>query len=172
VARLAGRADIAEGLLDRSLVAALGDAGQLVGRGVELLADAPGFVEVLEELRLQAGLVAQLLGGGVGAEQRAHARVGDGGDDIGGRGDLGLVERLLAVDDLGLDLAHVPGHELVARLAGFDHLFRLHLRLDGGACQQRCGSAQHQCFHVHSSDSGGWRPRPPGGQTIPLRLPA
>src|SRR3546814_217518 len=162
VAGLAAAADIAEGLLDRGFVAFRCDLGELVGGGGEVATDAPSFVEILEELRLQASRLAQLFGGGVRAVQAAHAGVCDGGDGIGSGSYLGLVVGLLAIDYLGLDLAHVPGRELVACLAGFDHLFRLHLRLDGSAGQQGGGhGACHQCFHGNSLSILGYRrPRP------------
>jgi len=168
VAGLAAAADIAEGFLDGGLITFRCNLGELVGGGGELAADAPGFVEILEELRLQASRLAQLLGRGIRAVEAAHAGIGDGGDGIGGGGHLGLVVGLVAVDYLGLDLAHVPRHELVAGLAGFDHLFRFHLRLDGSAGQQGGGhGACHQCFHGNSLSILGCRRLCRSRATIP-----
>src|SRR5690606_13523712 len=88
VAGFARAADVTEGLLDRGLIAVGGHAGELVGGDSEIAADLPGLVPVLEELGLDAGLVAQLLGGGLRAVERAHAGVGGGRDGVGGGCDL------------------------------------------------------------------------------------
>ena len=65
MAGLAAAADVAEGLLDRGLIAFCGDLGELVGGGGEVAADLTGFVEVLEELRFQTSRLAQLFGRGI-----------------------------------------------------------------------------------------------------------
>ena len=149
VAGLAALPDLAEGGLGGRLIAAGGDAGQLVGGFDEVLADLAGLIQVVEERRLQAGLLAELFAGGFRAVQRAHAGIGNRRDGLGGGSHLGLVVGHAALDDLRLDLAHVPGHERITGLAEFDLLFRLELCLAGQADQQHGGAqaAHRQCFH-------------------------
>jgi len=78
---------------------------------------------LLEELGLDTSfLVADVLFG-ARPEERAHPGIGRCRNDVGGRDDLLLVE---ATVNIGLDLAHVPGHEAVAGLADLDHVLRFH----------------------------------------------
>src|SRR5690606_37018373 len=149
VARLAAGADITERLADARLVAAGGFAGQGVGGLHELAADLAGLLQVLEELGLQAGLHRRLALHALRAVQRAHAGVGDGGDGVGGGLHLGGVERHAAIDHLGLDLAHVPGQELVARLAVLDLVLDGHVGSGAQADGSQYGTqaADDDCFH-------------------------